>query len=108
MISNLDKEIDSIKNSIKELLTNAQLREQDINVNYLYWFGWLLKVSFISVVQKQNLKEALRALEESKADKNWIQMEINMVCQLILKPLLNTNKSNLWTLIKESRYERSE
>jgi len=25
-----------------------------------------------------NLKEALRALEESKADKNWIQMEINM------------------------------
>ena len=36
MISNLDKEIDSIKNSIKELLKNAQLREQDINVNYLY------------------------------------------------------------------------
>lgn len=57
MIANLNNEIENIKESLRECLKNTQLNSNDI----------------------QDLKEAIRLLEETKADKDWVRGEFERV-----------------------------
>jgi DNA repair exonuclease SbcCD ATPase subunit len=53
MLANINSELEKIRNSIKECLRSTQLNKDDIAA----------------------LKDALKRLEENKADKNWTQSE---------------------------------
>ena len=61
LLANINNELDKIRNSIKECLRNTQLNKDDIAA----------------------LKEALKRLEETKADKNWVQTEFERVIREI-------------------------
>ncbi|CAF0811876.1 unnamed protein product [Brachionus calyciflorus] len=53
IITNLNNSLDNIRNSLKECLKNTQLNKEDI----------------------MSLKEAIKMLDETKADKDWIKSE---------------------------------
>ncbi len=57
LISNLNNELDKIRNGLKECLKNTQLNKDEI----------------------ESLKEAIRLLEETKADKDWVKAEFERV-----------------------------
>ncbi|RNA31853.1 glutamine-rich 2-like isoform X4 [Brachionus plicatilis] len=53
LIANLNNSLDNIRDSLKECLKNTQLNKEDI----------------------MSLKEAIRMLDETKADKDWVRSE---------------------------------
>lgn len=81
MLANLNNELENIKESLRECLKNTQLNSNDIQVAAKFFilanFDWLEIIGLYFNLKQ--LREAIRLLDETKADKDWVRSEFERV-----------------------------
>lgn len=82
MLSNLNTEIDKLKHLLKECLENNRLNRDDIKVNYFEKSESEIKFNLKKKINKKALEEAVKILDQTKADKDWVRQEFDKVFNL--------------------------
>ncbi len=83
LLAKLNEDIESFRKSIKDLLETSQLNTREINVRVISALSLFVrkKIKRVFFIYLKELKEALKSLDEAKANKNWAISEIKNVKQ---------------------------